>query len=477
MIKVLEFDRSIVGQTTGWSCGPNAAEITMSVLGVKRSEQQLIRDIGTDEDGTDFVGLIENVLDKFVPDAKYTSVYMPDDPPTPSQKAKLWADLVHSIDNGYPVVMNWVAPPSNYPRGVKGSPNPRYGYGVTFHYVTAIGYDDEARAVCIADSIWPNIYWISYDQCATLIPPKGYAYGAAGTAGVPRFTLLERLGNGKGVRSETPINLFIHTEQGNSSAEQLAKFCDGSNNVSYHYTIRDGVVCRVVDPKFYSWSVLSANVFSINYCFAGSYAEWSREQWLKRDDDIAICAYLIVQDAKRFKIPLRIIKPPYTFTGPGVSDHRYVTNALKIGTHVDCGDGFPWDRLEFHISRFNDAKDDFMSALSDAEQREMLALLRALAVKRYGSRSPLRHLGEGEVDTAIGFDLNEDANLHVLVVMELARAGVKSQIDLLKEVAAADPAKHPDRQNDAALAKQLLAILEAEKRRPASTTGSSKGGQ
>ena len=56
------------------------------------------------------------------------------------------------------MIMNWVAPPWNYPRGVKGSISPAYRGGTVYHYVAAMGYDDTpgARAVWIADSgFWP----------------------------------------------------------------------------------------------------------------------------------------------------------------------------------------------------------------------------------------------------------------------------------------------------------------------------------
>ena len=74
------------------------------------------------------------------------------------------------------------SPPSNYPRGVKGSISPRYGGGTVYHYVAAMGYDDTpgARALWIADSgFWPFGYWCGFDQVATLIPPKGYTYADA----------------------------------------------------------------------------------------------------------------------------------------------------------------------------------------------------------------------------------------------------------------------------------------------------------
>lgn len=185
--KVLNYDRSIVTQETGWWCGPAATQIVLNSRGIKLAESFIANEIeqienpgrGDDRDGTDYVGLIEQFLDRRVPEARYTSVYMPNDPPTRDQKERLWRDLKRSIDAGWGVVANFVAPPGNYPRGVKGSVSPRYGGGTVYHYVALMGYDDNPakRAVWVADSgFQPQGYWISFDQCATLIPPKGYCY-------------------------------------------------------------------------------------------------------------------------------------------------------------------------------------------------------------------------------------------------------------------------------------------------------------
>ena len=135
--------------------------------------------MGTDEGGTDYVALIERSLDPRLPEAHYTSVDAPHDPPTADEKDRLWDGILRSINAGYGIVMNWCAPPSNYPVGIKGSASPNYGGGTIYHYVTCAGYDDNPaqRAVWIADSgFQPPGYWISFDQCATLIPPKALCY-------------------------------------------------------------------------------------------------------------------------------------------------------------------------------------------------------------------------------------------------------------------------------------------------------------
>jgi hypothetical protein len=176
--RVLNYDHGIVPQETGYWCGPASAQVALNCRGIFEQESVLAAEMGTDEGGTDYVALIERSLDPRLPEANYSSHDAPNDPPTQSQKDAFWDALKRSVDNGYAVIMNWVAPPSNYPIGVKGSPNPSYGGGTVYHYVTAAGYDDGgARAVWIADSgFQPFGYWISFEQCCTLLPPKAFCY-------------------------------------------------------------------------------------------------------------------------------------------------------------------------------------------------------------------------------------------------------------------------------------------------------------
>ena len=124
---VLPYDRAIVPQLTGWWCGPASAQVVLNGLGLTVPEAQLAREIGTHTGGTDYIGLIERVLDQRVPDCQYTSVYTPNDPMSPAQKERFWSHLVQSIvGNRSGVVANIVAPPSNPPRGTKGSTPPPY---------------------------------------------------------------------------------------------------------------------------------------------------------------------------------------------------------------------------------------------------------------------------------------------------------------------------------------------------------------
>lgn len=184
--KVLRYDRSIVPQTEYWSCGPGAAEIVLNGLGKKISERQLIKDIGTHTGGTDFVGLIEkNALNKYDPDGKWRSVYLPKDPPTKAQKDDFWVHVKQSIEgNNRGLVLNWVVPPWNRPKPVPPSTVAfNYPNSWTWHYVALMGFNDDdpkKRRCWIADSGFrPGGGWVSFEQTVSLITPKGYAYSSA----------------------------------------------------------------------------------------------------------------------------------------------------------------------------------------------------------------------------------------------------------------------------------------------------------
>lgn len=135
------------------------------------SQTDLAAQLGTTENGTDDISQVTSVLNANLGTGWYESKYMPDDPPSQEQKDLLWQDVVGDIDNNYPLVTNIVAPPGNQPPGYPSDQT-------IYHYFTVIGYDDANRTVLIADpaSFSGNqIYWLTFDQLASLIPPKGYA--------------------------------------------------------------------------------------------------------------------------------------------------------------------------------------------------------------------------------------------------------------------------------------------------------------
>ena len=181
--KVLDYSRDQIHQDTFYNCGPASTQTVVKAAGGGfHSEVQLGRELGTHTGGTDYIGQFPRVLNKYLPGGKYAYRNMPNDPPTAAQKNLLWQDITNSILAGYGVIANIVAPPSNYPRAVSPSTiSPAYRGGTVYHYFAVMGFSEAGgRRVWVADSGFsPFGYWMGFDQLATLIPNKGYAYSTA----------------------------------------------------------------------------------------------------------------------------------------------------------------------------------------------------------------------------------------------------------------------------------------------------------
>jgi N-acetyl-anhydromuramyl-L-alanine amidase AmpD len=251
----------------------------------------------------------------------------------------------------------------------------------------------------------------------------------------PQFTEREMFGNGSSVRTRPPINFLLHTQEADASAESLAVYCNGSNDVSYHYTLRDGILYDVVDTDLASWSVLSANAFTINLCFAGSFAAWSRDQWMTRESDIEIAAYIAVQDCHKYGIPTDVIAPPY-HQAAGISDHKYVTQQLHIGDHVDVGNNFPWDVFASYVTKYATTAptqgDDDLSV----EAERMIAEMYTEYKKE--KRGPTRSFfapDQNPVDSPLGFLWNADGNIWNITVTLAYLFGVTRAEELVNSVA------------------------------------------
>ncbi|ATN88524.1 lysin A [Mycobacterium phage DaWorst] len=223
---------------------------------------------------------------------------------------------------------------------------------------------------------WPSAdYWYANgrraylteikSRIATVTPYLDKYWPADGGTAVPDeprpdFNEFPIWSNNNSARSGKPTMFLIHTQEGgggDAAAENLAKWFQNGNGVSYHYTISqasDGGVTVVdcVDTDRAAWSVGNANSISINLCFAGSRAAWSRDQWMKQANAIDVAAYLAVQDAKKYGFEPLVVPPPYTNGRPGISDHRWVTDVFKWGTHTDVGANFPWDYFTERVNHW-----------------------------------------------------------------------------------------------------------------------------
>lgn len=242
--------------------------------------------------------------------------------------------------------------------------DPTLSAGLFYDRLARLDYnhgDPGATAQAIQQSAFPDRYGqrmaeasVLYDRLAGSTVPDNR----------PDFNEFSIWSPSSQDRGGAKVDLFLlHTQEGgggNSAAEDLANFLGNpANQVSYHYSVSqasDGgvTVVDVVDTDEASWSVLSANNRSINLCFAGSKASWSRADWMKQSKAIDVAAYLAVQDCKKYGIPLTVIGTGGTYSSAraGIADHQYVTKVLGDGTHTDVGGGFPVDIFTAAVAKY-----------------------------------------------------------------------------------------------------------------------------
>lgn len=218
-------------------------------------------------------------------------------------------------------------------------------------------YLDEIKSRIDTVTPYLNKYWPAAGGSPVTIPTEDPRLSAL-AAVRPDFNEYANWSDNSQDRAGTTVDLWlIHTEEGDMNADALVNWMK-DNGVSYHYAGSqdpndNGVtVVDMIDTDLASWSVLDANDRAINFCFAGSYANWSQDQWMKQSKAIDAAAWLCVQDCIKYGIAPNVITPPYDEDPPGISDHRYVTQHLNIGTHVDVGDGFPWNYFAGKIAEY-----------------------------------------------------------------------------------------------------------------------------
>lgn len=164
---VIDFEHQ--WQETGYWCGPAATRVALTAVGQYPSQADLAAELPTDEQGTDHISQVTDVLNAHGA-GNYVTTEMPNDPPTAEQEQKLWDDVVRTVDAGRGLVANIVAPPSNHPPGYPSDQT-------IYHYFTVVGYNADTSQVYIADSAGfsQGTYWLDFHKFATLIPPKGYS--------------------------------------------------------------------------------------------------------------------------------------------------------------------------------------------------------------------------------------------------------------------------------------------------------------
>lgn len=144
--------------------------------------------------------------------------------------------------------------------------------------------------------------------------------------------------------------IVLHISAGARTNASLANFiCNSANKVSYHISVDNEVpnTCyEYVRLPETSWSVASYNSVSVNGCFCepGEAVNWSRQQWLNRNNAFNSMAQWVKEQAARSNIPLVALTPAQAQgSGRGVCQHRDL--GVAGGNHSDCGVNFPMDEL------------------------------------------------------------------------------------------------------------------------------------
>lgn len=475
-VKLLRYDRNIVPQERFYDCGPAATEIVLNALGIRVSETELIREIGTTERGTDYVGLIERYLDRRLPNSKYRSVYIENDPPNAAQCDELWRNVVRSIDSGHGVIMNWVSPPGNRPIGIKGTASPNYGNNTVHHYVDCMGYDSSDRSLWITDSGFrPFEYWVSFQNAATLIPPKGYCFAdlqpaqtvpappqrpATVSVGLTAETLSAAMGGAVSLERYAQLLPFVKQalQQSdcynlNRTAMWLAQIGHESGGLKYMQEIANGAAyegradlgnTRPGDgPRYKGRGPIQITGRS-NYT---KLSEWAYSKGIVPNPTFFVTE---PQALELDKFGFLGAVWYWTVARPNINSMCDAGNLEGVTRAINGG----LNGIDDRRRRWERCLSLGWDALNPGAERDVDMS------DRLPSRSPLRHLGEGPVDNITGMQLNMDANIHILLIKSLAEIGDQYAIGLLAEIAGADQSRFPDRQNDAALARLILSHVE-----------------
>jgi hypothetical protein len=257
------------------------------------------------------------------------------------------------------------------------------------------------------------------------------------------------------------IWLAVHTTEGMMRAADLRAWASWPG--SSHASCDETGVLMTPDHGFVpyeraSWTLRNGNSRSENIEQCG-WARWTRAEWLARPKLLDATARWLAERSRARGIPLRHLSPAEVRAGQsGVIGHVDYTLGTGDGSHTDPGKSYPWDVVLAAANSYAAGKpgapiipdaptapagDDFLMALTEAEQRRILAFADQTAylfptVKGNTDLLPVMAKAVGELHWGV---LNEEQGLRVAVAglyAKLAEAGPGATISA-QEIAAAIP--------------------------------------
>jgi hypothetical protein len=151
-------------------CGPAATRIAATAQGHMPSQDEVAKELGTTENGTNSAEDTTRVLNSLDGKADYKTVSIPGQQASQDEIDRLKSDVVSAIGADKPVVANIIGTAVDTDGGVHS-----YEGG---HYLTVVGYRDDGQTVKIADPAETNgdgTYWMTTSTLADWIASRGYS--------------------------------------------------------------------------------------------------------------------------------------------------------------------------------------------------------------------------------------------------------------------------------------------------------------
>ena len=140
--------------------------------------------------------------------------------------------------------------------------------------------------------------------------------------------------------------IVLHTAEGARTYQSLgAFFKNPASGVSSHVGIDDtpNVVGEYVQRPGKAWTAANANPVAIQAEIC-AFAAWSTAEWNSHPMMLSNTAQWVAEEAKAFGIPIVKLTPQQAQSnGRGICQHKDLGS--WGGGHVDCGPGFPIDRV------------------------------------------------------------------------------------------------------------------------------------
>jgi hypothetical protein len=148
-----------------------------------------------------------------------------------------------------------------------------------------------------------------------------------------------------GKRSVSQIGLIvIHCTQSNSARSSAQWFENSRAQGSAHLVVDEFECFRTLDNDVIPWGAKGANTRGFHIEIAG-WAEWNRDDWMKRSQALRRAAYKAAVHAVKFGVPIRWLTHDEARAGKkGFVTHAVCTKAFG-GTHTDPGRHCPTDDL------------------------------------------------------------------------------------------------------------------------------------